>query len=137
MSKQEFGDYQSQKIAGYNAVRVEVEKEILSNYTDSLGVSTTVTESGLHYVITSTGTGSKPQNGQKVSVKYKGTLLDGTLFDEGEFAFTLGSGEVIKGWDEGISYLNLGSKGVLYIPSTLGLWAKREWSDPSSSTLGI
>jgi len=120
MSRQEFGEYQNKKIADYNAARLEVEKEILSNYTDSLGVSAQVTESGLHYVVTTKGGGPRPENGQKVSVKYKGTLLDGTLFDQGEYAFVLGSGEVIKGWDEGISYLNLGSKGVLYIPSTLG-----------------
>lgn len=120
MTRQEFGEYQNKKIAEYNAERLVVEKAILSNYVDSLGVTATVTDTGLHYVINSKGSGPKPQNGQKVSVKYKGTLLDGTLFDQGEYAFVLGSGEVIKGWDEGISYLNLGSKGVLYIPSTLG-----------------
>ena len=83
------------------------------------------TESGLGYKINKQGEGESPQTGQKVTVHYTGTLEDGTKFDSSvdrnqPFAFTLGVGQVIKGWDEGIALLNKGSKAVLKIPSDLG-----------------
>ena len=76
------------------------------------------------FIITEEGDGVNPPVGSKVKVHYSGTLLDGTKFDSsydrGEpFTFELGVGQVIKGWDEGIALLSKGSKGVLYIPSTL------------------
>jgi FKBP-type peptidyl-prolyl cis-trans isomerase len=59
-----------------------------------------------------------------VKVHYTGTLLDGTKFDSsvdrGEpFSFTLGQGQVIKGWDEGIGLMNVGGKATLIIPSSI------------------
>ena len=52
-------------------------------------------------------------------------LLDGTTFDSSvergdPFSFDLGQGQVIQGWDEGITYFNKRSKGTIYIPSSLG-----------------
>jgi len=85
----------------------------------------TETESGLKYIILEEGDGEKPQSGQKVSVHYTGTLLDGTKFDSsldrGEpFKFDLGKRQVIEGWDEGIALLNIGSKAKFIIPPELG-----------------
>ena len=82
------------------------------------------TESGLMYVITSEGTGSRPAAGAEIEVHYTGTLLNGTKFDSsvdrGEpFKFQVGQGMVIKGWDEGLQLLKEGSKAVLLIPSDL------------------
>jgi FKBP-type peptidyl-prolyl cis-trans isomerase len=84
------------------------------------------TPSGLYYVITQPGTGAKPTTGQTVTVNYTGKLLDGKVFDSSlnpgrkPFQFPLGQGRVIKGWDEGIGLLNIGSKATLIIPSNLG-----------------
>lgn len=83
------------------------------------------TPSGLGYVIDQPGTGAKPQAGQSVSVHYTGWLTDGTKFDSsrdrGEpFEFTLGRGEVIQGWDEGLADMQVGEKRTLVIPAALG-----------------
>ena len=66
----------------------------------------------------------KPTSGNKVKVHYKGMLLDGTVFDSSyqrnqPIEFTLGVGQVIKGWDEGISLLGIGDKASFIIPSDL------------------
>lgn len=83
------------------------------------------TESGLQYVDIQPGTGALPQAGQTVSVHYTGTLEDGTKFDSSRdrgrpFQFRLGTGQVIKGWDEGISTMRVGGQRKLIIPSDLG-----------------
>ena len=62
-----------------------------------------------------------PKKGQQVSVHYTGTLTNGTKFDSsvdrGEpLSFTLGAGQVIKGWDEGVAQLSLGEKAKLTCP---------------------
>jgi FKBP-type peptidyl-prolyl cis-trans isomerase len=71
------------------------------------------------------GKGREARAGDAVSVQYTGTLLDGTKFDSsydhgGEpFKFTLGQGQVIKGWDEGVVGMKVGGKRRLRIPSDL------------------
>lgn len=89
---------------------------------DITTASTTV--SGLHYVMTEEGTGDNPETGQVVSVHYTGKLLDGTKFDSsvdrGEpIVFTLGIGQVIPGWEEGIALFKKGGKGTIFLPSAL------------------
>ncbi|CAD8152910.1 unnamed protein product [Paramecium pentaurelia] len=64
---------------------------------------------------------SFPQKGQKVSVHYVGTLLDGSEFDSSRkrgkpFQFVLGAGQVIKGWDQGVAKLSKGEKAILTCP---------------------
>ncbi|EJK63539.1 hypothetical protein THAOC_15798 [Thalassiosira oceanica] len=59
--------------------------------------------------------------GDTVVMRYEGRLDDGTVFDKASgFEFTLGAGEVIKGWDEGIPGMRAGGKRELYVPSRLG-----------------
>jgi peptidylprolyl isomerase len=82
------------------------------------------TESGLQYVITEEGNGEQPQPGDIVQVHYTGTLPDGTKFDSsldrGEpISFSLGTGQVIPGWDEGIGLMKVGDKAKLIIPPDL------------------
>ncbi len=82
------------------------------------------TASGLRYKILSAGKGPRPSKGDRVSVHYEGSLLDGTMFDSsvqrGEpIEFLLGVGQVIPGWDEGIQLLRVGDKARLLIPSEL------------------
>jgi peptidylprolyl isomerase len=83
-----------------------------------------VTESGLKYVDMKIGTGQSPQKGNKVSVHYTGWLTNGKKFDSsvdrGEpFEFTIGMGQVIKGWDEGVMTMKVGGKRKLIIPPEL------------------
>lgn len=84
------------------------------------------TRSGLQYQDTVSGSGSSPAPGQTVTVHYTGWLQsNGQKFDSsvdrGEpFTFTLGVGQVIKGWDEGVASMKVGGKRRLVIPSDLG-----------------
>lgn len=83
------------------------------------------TASGLYYIVDEKGKGSMPVAGKNVTVHYTGTLADGSKFDSSKdrnqpFTFGLGQGQVIKGWDEGIALMPVGSKGKLIIPPGLG-----------------
>lgn len=70
------------------------------------------------------GTGTVAKAGDKVTVNYRGTLLNGQLFDESygkaPFEFNLGEGSVIKGWDQGVAGMRVGGKRKLTIPASLG-----------------
>lgn len=86
------------------------------------------TESGLQYVVIEEGTGDQAVAGKKVKVHYSGKLEDGTEFDSSykrgqPIEFTLGAGQVIKGWDEGIALMKVGDKRQLIIPPQLGYGA--------------
>ena len=82
------------------------------------------TESGLIIADIVNGEGDEANNGQTVTVNYTGTLEDGTQFDtsigRAPFSFPLGSGRVIKGWDEGVAGMKVGGKRKLTIPPELG-----------------
>ncbi len=89
---------------------------------------TVTTPSGLQYVEIKEGTGVTPQPGQTVEVHYTGTLTNGTKFDSSRdrgrpFSFTIGVGQVIKGWDEGLSTMKVGGERKLTIPPALGYGA--------------
>jgi peptidylprolyl isomerase len=81
------------------------------------------TNSGLFYVVEKEGTGSLVLPGKNVSVAYKGMFTDGKIFDQSQpgqpLTFQLGVGQVIKGWDEGIALMKVGSKYKLLIPYQL------------------
>jgi FKBP-type peptidyl-prolyl cis-trans isomerase FkpA len=124
---------------------VQLEKDIatLQAYLAKEGIETERTESGLFYVIHTLGDGVKAEAGMQVKVNYTGKLLNGRVFDTsneedakalglynpqrpyGPIDFQVGMGNVIKGWDEGITLLNAGSKATLYIPSTLAYGPSR------------
>jgi len=82
------------------------------------------TSSGLYYLINKKGNNKKPNKGDNVSVHYRGMLLDGTVFDSSyqrnqPIEFSIGVGQVIRGWDEGISLINEGASAKFVIPSDL------------------
>jgi peptidylprolyl isomerase len=76
--------------------------------------------SGLKYIVHKKGGGQQAAAGDRVTVKYAGRLENGKQFDAGTIPFTLGVGQVIPGWDEGIAQLKVGDSATLYIPAQLG-----------------
>jgi peptidylprolyl isomerase/FKBP-type peptidyl-prolyl cis-trans isomerase FkpA len=87
------------------------------------------------------GTGAEAVDGKSISVSYTGTLADGTVFDSTSkdggqpFTFTLGAGQVIKGWDEGVVGMKVGGTRKLVIPPSLGYGDQATGSIPPNSTL--
>jgi FKBP-type peptidyl-prolyl cis-trans isomerase len=85
---------------------------------------------GLKIVDTTVGTGTVAQNGDTVSVTYVGSLDGGKVFDSSAahggqpFSFTLGAGQVIKGWDLGVLGMRVGGTRELTIPAALGYGAQ-------------
>lgn len=91
--------------------------------------SALVTPSGLRYVQRRPGTGSPPATGALVLAHYHGTLLDGTTFDSSydrgaPFSFRVGTGEVIKGWDEAFAHMTKGEQRTLIVPWWLAYGAE-------------
>jgi FKBP-type peptidyl-prolyl cis-trans isomerase FkpA len=91
------------------------------------------TPSGLQYEDTTVGSGAEAAPGQHVHVHYTGLLYhneqQGAKFDSSHdrndpFAFSLGAGMVIKGWDEGVAGMKIGGKRTLIIPPQLGYGAR-------------
>ena len=85
------------------------------------------------------GHGDAAKKGDVVTVVYRGSLQDGKVFDENlkkdPFVFTLGGGQVIKGWDEGLIGMKVGGKRVLQIPSELGYGKDGAGPIPANATL--
>lgn len=121
------------------AERILEEDKIIQDYINEKGLKAEKTESGLYYVIEEEGTGDPVTPGTTMLVDYAGYLIDGTLFDtsmeniarendifnENRPAYeplpvSVGMGQVIPGWDEGLLLLKKGSKGKFIIPSPLG-----------------
>jgi peptidylprolyl isomerase len=100
------------------------------------------TSSGLKYAVLEPGEGDAVQPGQIVSVHYTGWLEDGTLFDSSlkpdrcePFTFQLGGGQVIKGWDEGVTGMQVGEKRQIVIPPELGYGSSGTGPIPPNATL--
>jgi len=99
------------------------------------------TPSGIRYVIDREGDGPKPKSRQRLSVLYRGSLLDGKVFSEQldrdkPFTFTIGSGQVILGWEESIMDMRVGEKRTIILPYALGYGLRgREPDIPNRATL--
>lgn len=94
----------------------------------------TTTKSGLKYEDIKVGTGTAAEPGDKVVVHYTGTLTNGKKFDSSvdrgqPFAFDLGRGKVIRGWDEGVAGMKEGGRRRLWIPAELGYGARGAGAD--------
>ena len=113
---------------------------LLSNYVSEVDAQTkrrrtakgapaaVTTSSGLTYLITKKGTGSRLKKGDTVIIHYTGMLTNGVKFDSSRdgkpFSFKLGVGQVIKGWDEGVAKLRVGDHAILVIPAQLAYGSK-------------
>lgn len=109
---------------GEREKKVADEKRKADSELDKLAAGFEKTASGLRYQIIQKGSGKKAEKGKQISVHYKGQLTDGTVFDSSyqrkePIDFTVGLGQVIKGWDEGLQLMQVGDKARLVIPSQL------------------
>jgi peptidylprolyl isomerase len=102
------------------------------------------TKSGLKYIDLTVGKGPSPKAGQDVTVHYVGTLMNGKKFDSSRdhgmpFTFTIGQGQVIKGWDEGVMTMKVGGKRKLIVPANLayGPGGTPDGTIPPNATLNF
>ncbi len=110
---------------GAKAEREAAAKKKAEELLEEVAAGFDKTESGLRYKVFQNGDGEKAEKGKTVSVHYKGSLVDGTVFDSSykrnqPIDFSLGIGQVISGWDEGIQLLKVGDKARFVIPPHLG-----------------
>ena len=108
------------------------EKEFLAK--NALKENVDTTASGLQYTIIEEGASEKVAPQDTVWVNYKGTLLDGTVFDQNDSTQFVAN-RVIKGWTEGLGLLGEGGKAVLYIPADLAYGSRGNRSIEPNSTL--
>ncbi|MCY0978256.1 peptidylprolyl isomerase [Chryseobacterium wangxinyae] len=113
------------KIAANNKAMAEKAEADAKKAIEDLKAGMQVTESGLYYKITKKTEGKAPKAGDNVQVHYAGKLTNGTEFDSSfkrnePLEFPVGTGRVIKGWDEGILLLKEGETATLLIPPAMG-----------------
>jgi FKBP-type peptidyl-prolyl cis-trans isomerase len=98
------------------------------------------TESGLRYIVNAPGTGSTPPKGSLVTAHYEGRLLNGTKFDSSydrkePITFQVGTGQVVRGWDEAFLGMRKGEKRTLILPHWIGYGEKGIGPIPPRATL--
>jgi peptidylprolyl isomerase len=113
---------------------------VLSHRSSTQAGTEVTTPSGLKYSDLVVGNGESPKVGQTVTVNYIGSLEDGTKFDSSAdqgrpLSFRIGTGGVIKGWDEGLMTMKVGGKRRLTVPAKLGYGAVPRPKIPANSTL--
>ena len=109
---------------GAREKRIAEQKAAAEAEMEKLAAGFDKTDSGLRYKIIQKGSGAKAEKGKTVSVHYEGALTNGQVFDSSykrkqPIDFSLGIGQVIPGWDEGISLLQVGDKARFVVPSHL------------------
>lgn len=114
----------------------------LSDYkSGALNANLITTESGLKYIIHDQGSGEPVLAGKSAEVHYYGMLVsEGTMFDNSysrgqPLSFTVGTGQVIPGWDEGLQLLKVGSKATFFIPSDLAYGPNGNQGIPGNAEL--
>jgi len=115
----------------------EIDDQLIKNYLVSKQLTATKDASGIYYITTTVGTGAAPTSASTVEVKYIGSLMNGTVFDQTatDKTFTYALSGLIKGWQIGIPLMKVGGKATFYIPSGLGYGSRGIGSIPPNSVL--
>jgi FKBP-type peptidyl-prolyl cis-trans isomerase FkpA len=103
-------------------------------YMKANNITATKDPSGLYYEVVTPGTGAYPTSTSLVTMNYSGKLLNGTVFDSGSInsdALT----NLIKGWQIGVPYINVGGRLLLLVPSALGYGDQANGPIPANSVL--
>jgi peptidylprolyl isomerase len=131
--------------AACREVTVPLEDPASTTFAPSLNINLgasgwTKTASGLYYRDVAVGSGETADSGDTIKAYYKGWLTDGRSFESNResgqpFSFVLGTGGVIKGWDEGIKGMKVNGRRQLVIPPALGYGARSTGNIPAGSVL--
>lgn len=128
---------QMEKMKQQGAENVKAGEAFLAENSGKEGVTTL--PSGLQYKVITAGEGKSPQKSDKVTVNYRGSLIDGTEFDSSysrNKPATFGVGQVIPGWTEALQLMKEGDKWEIVIPSKLGYGERGAGAKiPPNSTL--
>lgn len=139
-----FGSQPSQNVPAWSVLKVDIEvlsfrneEEQIQAYVDKKGFTdVSVSSTGLRFIPkTIVSGGSALANGDQVVLKYKGTFLNDTAFDEGEFTVTLGANSVIPGFEEGIKMMRVGEQATVVFPSKIGYGTTGSGAIPPYSPL--
>lgn len=115
--------------------QIDADDKIINDYLTENNLTATKDESGVYYTITKEGNGGHPNLTHTIVVDYKGSLLNGTVFDESANAVELPLSNLIVGFQIGASKLRPGGSGIFYIPSQLGYGNKQVGEIPPNSVL--
>jgi len=107
----------------------------LETYLTNNNIVATKDSRGFYYTISATGGSSKPDNCATVSVKYKGMLTNGSVFDESTSVVSFPLANLIIGWQQGIPLIGITGKIRLYIPPSLGYGSSGSSGIPGNSIL--
>lgn len=111
-------------------------EEEIAAYVAKNNLSAQRSDSGLYYVINEAGTGKQPTATSNVTVAYKGTYTNGTIFDQSNAdGISFGLQQVIRGWTEGIPFFKEGGSGILLVPAHLGYGSNDYSGIPGGSVL--
>lgn len=101
--------------------QADIDRELIKQYVAEKNLNATEHSSGIYYVIDTPGAGGHPNSNSWVTVRYKGSYLDGVVFDEtnGSATAKFFLGSLIEGWKIAIPLLQKGGKGTFIIPSGL------------------
>lgn len=103
----------------YDKAQLGKDTVIIDNFLKQKGVRFSKLNTGIRYITKAQGHGAMVQNGDICTMKYTGTSLDGKEFDSGEYSFTVGNGDVIKGWELMAAQMKPGMAVTAFIPSIL------------------
>lgn len=126
-------------ISSCNTTKDQSEEDDLAikNYLTTKNLTATKDPSGVYWIMTTVGTGTSPTVASTVEVKYKGSLLNGTVFDQTltDKTLTYPLSGFIMGWQIGIPLMKEGGKATLLIPSHLGYGSQSNGPIPANSVL--
>lgn len=114
----------------------QTEEDIIK-YIEDNNLNATKTDSGLYYIINDEGTGTRPSENSVVNFSYKGSFLNGTVFNQNETGAVFDLSNIIEGLKEGIQLFKEGGNGTLIIPSELayGIYGNSSGTIPGGAVL--